>query len=233
MAIDRLDSTNLPPGKATGESTPARSLTSRLPSLTGLRSRLRCWCPGPALSDRVVWWHHHRRTKAGDWRTLVGERPRPGVEERRDAVDQPAEGDSDEVMLLGLCTMVLSSLPRSDQRDKGVQYVRGLLSAEGRKSIRNIATVVGGQAAEQSLRHFIAGSTWDWGPVRRTLVEHLARIAPPQAWVLRPMVVPKALHRARGGDAEPERGRGRAAPGVRPGRVGAAAGGAPQPAAGR
>ncbi len=37
MAIDQLDSTSLPPGKATGKSTPTRSLTSRLPSLTGLR----------------------------------------------------------------------------------------------------------------------------------------------------------------------------------------------------
>ncbi|WP_371498447.1 transposase [Kitasatospora sp. NBC_00374] len=97
-----------------------------------------------------------------------------------------------DVMLQELCSVVLASLPRSDQRRKGVQYVRGLLGAEGRKSIRNIATVVGGAAAEQSLHHFIASSTWDWGPVRQALAQHLARIAPPQAWVLRPTVIPKA-----------------------------------------
>ncbi len=99
---------------------------------------------------------------------------------------------SQDALLTGICSTVLSSLPRSDQRRKGLQYVRGLLGAEGRKSIRNIATVVGGQAAEQSLHHFIASSTWDWAPVRRALAQHLARIAPPQAWVLRPMLIPKA-----------------------------------------
>ncbi|MET8699095.1 IS701 family transposase [Kitasatospora sp. NPDC058032] len=99
---------------------------------------------------------------------------------------------SHEVLLKELCAVLFASLPRSDQRRKGDQYLRGLLGASGRKSIRNIATVVGGPAAEQSLHHFITSSTWDWGPVRQALAQHLARIAPPQAYVLRPMVVPKA-----------------------------------------
>ncbi len=99
---------------------------------------------------------------------------------------------SHEVLLKELCGVLFASLPRSDQRRKGAQYLRGLLGARGRKSIRNIATVVGGPAAEQSLHHFITSSTWDWGPVRQALAQHLARIAPPQAYVLRPMVVPKA-----------------------------------------
>jgi hypothetical protein len=91
-----------------------------------------------------------------------------------------------------LSSALFWSLPRSDQRRKGMEYLRGLLSAPGRKSIRNIATLVGGQATEQSLHHFISDSTWDWRPVRRALAHYVANTAPVQAWVLRPMVIPKA-----------------------------------------
>jgi DDE superfamily endonuclease len=101
-------------------------------------------------------------------------------------------GGPHDVVLTELCSALFASLPRSDQRRKGVEYVRGLLGAEGRKSIRNIAALLGGQATEQSLHHFISDSTWDWAPVRLALAQHLAHIAPPQAWVVRPMVIPKA-----------------------------------------
>ncbi|CAM5738132.1 Transposase OS=Streptomyces microflavus OX=1919 GN=G3I39_33305 PE=4 SV=1 [Streptomyces microflavus] len=37
---------------------------------------------------------------------------------------------------------------------------QALIAAEGRKSIRNIAAVLGGSATEQSLHHFVASSTW-------------------------------------------------------------------------
>ncbi|MDO0925214.1 transposase [Streptomyces sp. TG1A-8] len=95
------------------------------------------------------------------------------------------------VVLTELCSFLFASLPRADQRRKGVEYLRGLLEAEGRKSIRNIARLIGGRATEQNLHHFISSSTWDWGPVRETLANHLVRVAPPQAWVVRPTVIPK------------------------------------------
>ncbi len=95
-------------------------------------------------------------------------------------------------LLTELCTALFQSLPRRDQRRKGLEYVQGLLAARGRKSIRNIATVIGGQAAEQSLHHFVSSSTWDWAPVRQALAQYVAFVAPPQAWVMRPMVIPKA-----------------------------------------
>jgi hypothetical protein len=101
-------------------------------------------------------------------------------------------GGPHDVVLTELCSALFASLPRSDQRRKGVEYVRGLLGAEGRKSIRNIAALIGGQATEQSLHHFISDSTWDWAPVRLALAQYLSHIAPPQAWVVRPMVIPKA-----------------------------------------
>ncbi|HEU5332346.1 MAG TPA: transposase [Actinocrinis sp.] len=95
-------------------------------------------------------------------------------------------------MLAELCPVLFASLPRSDQRRTGAQYLRGLLGVRGRKSIRNLATGLGPQANEQSLHHFINSSTWDWAPMRRALGHYLMRTAPPKAWVVRPMVVPKA-----------------------------------------
>lgn len=91
-----------------------------------------------------------------------------------------------------LCPVLFSSLRRSDQRRKAEQYLLGLLSVEGRKSMRNIATLVGGQAAEQSLHHFISSSTWEWLPIRKALAHFLERAQPPQAWVVQSLSIPKA-----------------------------------------
>ncbi|MEU2620323.1 transposase [Streptomyces sp. NPDC007157] len=86
---------------------------------------------------------------------------------------------------------LFASLRRSDQRLRARHYLRGLLAAKGRKSIRNIATLAGGAAAEQSLHHFISGSTWDWAPIREALAGHVTRALTPPAWVVRPMFIPK------------------------------------------
>ncbi|WP_246204760.1 IS701 family transposase [Streptomyces tailanensis] len=95
-------------------------------------------------------------------------------------------------MLDKLSASLFTSLRRSDQREKGMKYIRGLLLANGRKSIRNIASLVGGQAAEQSLHHFVCASTWGWAPVRRELAHFVVGARPPWAWVVRPVVIPKA-----------------------------------------
>ncbi|MCK9902993.1 transposase [Frankia sp. Cpl3] len=87
---------------------------------------------------------------------------------------------------------VLMSLPRRDQRERGELYVSGLLSLTGRKSMRSIASITGGGAAEQRLHHFISKSSWDWVPVRKALASHLDRALDPRAWVVKPMVVRKA-----------------------------------------
>ncbi|UQW99972.1 transposase [Streptomyces sp. RerS4] len=100
--------------------------------------------------------------------------------------------DGRDAVVFELCSGLFASMPRTDQRVKAIHYVRGLLGAEGRKSIRNIATLLGGDAAEQSLHHFISSSTWDWTPVRRALAQHIERMAPPQAYVVHPMIIPKA-----------------------------------------
>lgn len=97
-----------------------------------------------------------------------------------------------------LCRTLLTSLPRTDQRARGAEYVRGLLAAEGRKSVRNIAAAVGGRATEQNLHHFISSSTWDWQCVRRALAGHVSRTTNPHAFVVRHTVIPKSGNKAAG-----------------------------------
>ncbi|CAL9497853.1 hypothetical protein SUDANB120_03384 [Streptomyces sp. enrichment culture] len=127
-------------------------------------------------------------------RNASGSRP-AGTRAAAAAAAAGAEGAVEE-----LCSAVFASLRRKDQRERGRQYVQGLLTAEGRKSIRNIALQLdragaaggaGAAAAEQSLHHFIAASTWDWQPIRTALAEYLGRTAPLNAWVAQPMAIPK------------------------------------------
>ncbi|MFE9747242.1 IS701 family transposase [Saccharothrix saharensis] len=99
---------------------------------------------------------------------------------------------SRDLVVAELGSALFSSFAREDQRRKGVEYLNGLLRAGGRKSIRNIAQAVGGPGTEQYLHHFISDSTWGWVPVRRALAEHVRRVAEPDAWVVRPMLIPKA-----------------------------------------
>ncbi|MET9622222.1 transposase [Streptomyces sp. NPDC006464] len=107
-----------------------------------------------------------------------------------------------------LCATLFSGFPRRDQRMKAAQYLQGLLNAQGRKSIRNIAAHVGGAAAEQSLHHFISSSTWDWRPMRSALAGFMEQVSCPQAWVVRSMPIPKAGQHSVGVDRrfDPERG---------------------------
>ncbi|MGI5341735.1 IS701 family transposase [Streptomyces sp. CA-181903] len=95
-------------------------------------------------------------------------------------------------LLAELSSAVFASLPRADQRRKGVMYLRGLLGAPGRKSVRNIAAFLGEQVNDQGLHHFVNDSTWAWEPMREALGRCLARHAAPQACVLQPMTIPKS-----------------------------------------
>ncbi|HET9168319.1 MAG TPA: transposase [Actinospica sp.] len=108
-----------------------------------------------------------------------------------------------------LCAQLFSSLPRSDQRNRGTDYLLGLLAAQGRKSIRNIAALFGGPEVEQRLHHFVCSSTWDWAPMRRALAEFVHDGARPQAWVAAPMIIPKTGTNSIGVDRRfvPELGR--------------------------
>ncbi|MBB1254808.1 IS701 family transposase [Streptomyces alkaliterrae] len=105
-----------------------------------------------------------------------------------------------EAVARELCPTVFASLRRSDQRRKAEQYVLGLLTVPGRKSIRKIAARTRGDAddhpstaaVEQSLQHFVSCSTWPWADVRAALARHMESALRPTAWVVRPLVIPKA-----------------------------------------
>ncbi|MDT5036343.1 MAG: hypothetical protein QOE03_1528 [Micromonosporaceae bacterium] len=105
---------------------------------------------------------------------------------------EPGDDGSRNATLDELCSTLFADLARSDQRRTGTEYIQGLLRTDGRKSIRNIAGRLGGQATEQRLHHFICSSTWDWRTVRQALGRYATSDGPPQAWVVRPMVIPKA-----------------------------------------
>ncbi|WP_223837793.1 transposase [Streptomyces venezuelae] len=128
---------------------------------------------------------------------LVVQRSRTG---RRDPVHEVADE---------LCSAVFGSLRRRDQREKGRQYVFGLLEAPGRKSIRNIAAQTGGVGAEQSLHHFISDSTWEWQPIRSALAQYLDQTTPLTTWTAQPMAIPRGGEQSVGAGHrfDPHRGR--------------------------
>ncbi|MER6222649.1 IS701 family transposase [Streptomyces sp. 900105755] len=116
----------------------------------------------------------------------------PRCEENRPGPAAAALPPAADAVLTDLCERLFDRLPRSDQRARGLKYVKGLLITQGRRSFRNMAAHLGGgPTLEQRLHHFVSCSTWDWMPMRRTLAAYMAELAPPRAWVLRPLLVPK------------------------------------------
>ncbi|KAA6212726.1 transposase [Streptomyces albofaciens JCM 4342] len=103
-----------------------------------------------------------------------------------------------EGVLADLAPRLFASFTRADHRAKGVQYLRGLLTAPGRKSIANIARSLGDPASAQRLHHFIHDAPWDWWPVRAALARCLSDIAAPRAWVVLPLLIPRRGRHAAG-----------------------------------
>lgn len=97
-----------------------------------------------------------------------------------------------ESLVSELSDRLFPSFSRAGHRLKGEQYLRGLLTAPGRKSVRNIARALGDSGAAQRLHHFVCNAPWSWQPVREALADHLTDLAPPQAWVVRPLLIPKS-----------------------------------------
>ncbi|MFF8595177.1 IS701 family transposase [Streptomyces sp. NPDC015220] len=100
--------------------------------------------------------------------------------------------------MAGLGDFVFAPLGRRDQRIQAERYTRGLLSATGRKTFRNIADQVGGEAAHQSTHHFISGSSWEWTRIRRALAAAIERMTEPRALVVLPTVVERVGTRSVG-----------------------------------
>jgi syndecan 1 len=90
-----------------------------------------------------------------------------------------------------LCADLFTEFRRYDQRIRARQYVEGLLRADGRKSIANIAAAVGVPGDAQRLHHFVSSSHWEWLPLRQALARFLESTGHAPAWVLLPVSIPK------------------------------------------
>src|SRR3954468_17779484 len=77
---------------------------------------------------------------------------------------------------------MLAPLARTDQRDKGATYVRGLLLDGRRKSMQPMAERLG--VDHQGLLQFVSSSTWAVEPVRRRLAARAVEGIAPVAWVV-------------------------------------------------
>jgi SRSO17 transposase len=102
----------------------------------------------------------------------------------------PAELTQVRGRLEAFAADIFESLPRSDQRARGLCYLRGLMLDGRRKSIEPMAARLG-ELHYQALHHFVASSPWDWRPVRRRLAEVLSSVLAPTAWAVDDTGFPK------------------------------------------
>ncbi|WP_435174209.1 transposase [Actinacidiphila sp. bgisy145] len=79
---------------------------------------------------------------------------------------------------------IFLDLARADQRRWAHIYLRGILSASGKKTIRNIAGPRASLSDAQSLRQFINQSTWSWESVARRCTPVVSSRMSPELWVL-------------------------------------------------
>ena len=84
---------------------------------------------------------------------------------------------------------MFAPVPRSDQRVKGVTYLRGLLLDGRRKSMQPMAERLG--VDHQGLQQFVTTSTWDTAGVRARLARRAVEIVEPVAWVVDDTGFPK------------------------------------------
>src|SRR4051794_23477007 len=84
---------------------------------------------------------------------------------------------------------MFAPLSRSDQRDKGLTYLRGLLLDGRRKSMQPMAERLG--VDHQGLQQFVSSSTWAVEPVRARLARRAIEVVAPRAWVVDDTGFPK------------------------------------------
>src|SRR3954468_24050575 len=84
---------------------------------------------------------------------------------------------------------MFAPLVRSDQRNKGATYLRGLLLDGRRKSMQPMAARLG--VDQQGLQQFVSSSTWAVEPVRERLAHRAIEVIGPNAWVVDDTGFPK------------------------------------------
>src|SRR3954451_17677978 len=75
---------------------------------------------------------------------------------------------------------MFAGLPRVDQRETGVRYLRGLMLDGQRKSMRPMAARLG--VDHQQLQQFLTSSTWDVIGVRRRVAAAAGDLVAPRGW---------------------------------------------------
>jgi len=93
--------------------------------------------------------------------------------------------------LKGFLDEMLVTLGRSERRQWGDVYVRGLLTASGRKATASMAAHVS-DGNVQAMQQFIGQSPWPWEPLRKGLAQRMtAALSPVAAWVVDDTGFPK------------------------------------------
>ena len=93
--------------------------------------------------------------------------------------------------LKGFLDSMLVSLGRSERRQWGSVYVRGLLATGGRKATASMAAHVS-DGNVQAMQQFIGQSPWPWYPLRKGLAHRLIEtLHPVAAWVVDDTGFPK------------------------------------------
>jgi SRSO17 transposase len=93
--------------------------------------------------------------------------------------------------LKGFLDEMLANLGRSERRQWGGVYVRGLLSTGGHKATASMAALAP-DGNVQSMQQFIGQSPWPWEPLRKSLARRLAMaLNPVAAWVVDDTGFPK------------------------------------------
>jgi len=93
--------------------------------------------------------------------------------------------------LKGFLDEMLTTLGRSERRQWGDVYVRGLLATGGRKATASMAMKVS-DGNVQAMQQFIGQSPWPWEPVRKRLARRLVEaLHPVAAWVVDDTGFPK------------------------------------------
>src|SRR3954471_23559651 len=82
----------------------------------------------------------------------------------------------------GVAAEMFAPLTRSDQRNKGQTYLRGLLLDGRRKSMQPMAERLG--VDHQGLQQFVSSSTWAVEPDRAGLARRAVEVIAPDAWVV-------------------------------------------------
>lgn len=87
---------------------------------------------------------------------------------------------------------LFGNLSRTDQRNRSREYVTGLLTTPGKKSLRRMAAVVSDSPhTSQALQQFVNVSPWDWRPVRHALAEWVEKRHTTTVWGLEVAAIPK------------------------------------------